>query len=158
MFTKRHLNGTVFFSFRFSYVHKVLIALIFSSLGDALLNYGYFVYGMGAFAMAQIFYIMAFGFKPLKLWIGILLYLTAAATVSVLWKHLDAVILIGLPIYTMLLVTMCWRSLALLFVAKVCEELNCYFPIYPIYPINMLIKCCCILEFQKYFTNHLCDC
>lgn len=117
------LNGI--FPFRFSYVHKVLTALIFSCLGDALLNHGYFVYGMGAFAVAQIFYIMAFGFKPLKLWIGILLYSAATVTVLVLWNYLDAVILIGLPIYTMLLVTMCWRSLALLYNAKVCDGLLC---------------------------------
>lgn len=105
-------------------MHKVLVALIFSCLGDALLNYNYFVYGMCAFAVAQIFYIMAFGFKPLKLWIGFLLYLAATATVSMLWKHLDPVILIGLPIYTLLLVTMCWRSLALLFIAEVFTQFH----------------------------------
>ncbi|XP_031618085.1 lysoplasmalogenase-like protein TMEM86A isoform X2 [Contarinia nasturtii] len=105
-----------------SYVHKILIALVFSCLGDALLNHNYFVYGMCAFAVAQLFYIMAFGFEPLKLWIGIILY---SAAVFLLWRHLDSVVLIGLPIYTILLVTMCWRSLALLFfTAKVQNSKN----------------------------------
>lgn len=36
-----------------------------------------------------------------------------------LWKNLNSILLIGLPIYTILLVTMCWRSIALLFDAKV---------------------------------------
>lgn len=66
--------------FRLSYVHKITNALIFSCLGDALLNHDYFVYGMCAFAVAQLFYIMAFGFQPLKLWIGILLYSAGAAS------------------------------------------------------------------------------
>ncbi|XP_055323670.1 lysoplasmalogenase-like protein TMEM86A [Sitodiplosis mosellana] len=103
---------------KFSYEHKILTALIFSCLGDALLNHNYFVYGMCAFAVAQLFYIMAFGFQPLKLWIGCVLYSAGVATIFVLWRYLDPIILIGLPLYTILLVTMCWRSIALLFTAK----------------------------------------
>lgn len=60
-------------------MHKILAGLIFSCLGDALLNHNYFVYGMCAFSLTQICYIMAFGFQPLKLWIGILLYTAGAA-------------------------------------------------------------------------------
>lgn len=41
------------------------------------------------------------------------------AAVLVLWKNLESIILIGLPIYTVLLVTMCWRSIALLYAHKV---------------------------------------
>lgn len=47
------------------------------------------------------------------------------SAVFLLWKHLDPVVLIGLPIYTVLLVTMCWRSLALIFFnAKVRHSKN----------------------------------
>lgn len=60
-------------------MHKILAALIFSCLGDALLNHNHFVYGMCAFSLTQICYIMAFGFQPLKVWIGILLYAAGAA-------------------------------------------------------------------------------
>lgn len=38
----------------------------------------YFPFGMMGFAVAQIFYIYAFGFKPLRLWIGISIYVIAA--------------------------------------------------------------------------------
>jgi uncharacterized membrane protein YhhN len=50
-------------------------------LGDALLDYKkgvLFVFGMAAFAVAQICYITSFGFKPLKVYIGVLLYLFGA--------------------------------------------------------------------------------
>lgn len=65
--------------YRFS-TSKILVALIFSCLGDALLNHNYFVYGMCAFAVAQLLYIVTFGFEPLNLWIGILLYIPGAAS------------------------------------------------------------------------------
>lgn len=35
---------------------------------------------MGSFAIAQLFYISAFGFRPLKLWIGSLLYAGGVAS------------------------------------------------------------------------------
>lgn len=57
----------------------LLIGLIFSSIGDILLNHDLFPEGMGAFAVAQAFYIASFGFKPLKPIIGIVLYCVGAA-------------------------------------------------------------------------------
>lgn len=60
---------------RFSYTNKILVGLLFSGLGDALLDNNRFEYGMAAFSAAQICYIMSFGFQPLKLWIGIFLYI-----------------------------------------------------------------------------------
>lgn len=59
-----------------------MFGLIFSCIGDALLNYNYFTHGMAAFAVTQLFYIFAFGFKPMKLWIGVLLYVAGAASKS----------------------------------------------------------------------------
>lgn len=56
-----------------------MIGLIFSSIGDILLNHELFPEGMGAFAVAQIFYISSFGFKPLKPIIGVVLYGIGAA-------------------------------------------------------------------------------
>lgn len=61
-------------------MERILGGLIFSSLGDTLLNHNYFPHGMGAFAIAQIFYINAFGFRPLKLWIGLILYVAGTAS------------------------------------------------------------------------------
>lgn len=126
---------------RFTYTHKILFGLLFSCIGDALLNHNYFPHGMGSFAIAQLFYINAFGFRPLKLWIGLLLYAGGVASkcefvshyssrmikqfnyrfvaVYALHENLEPTILIGLPIYTMLLVTMCWRAVAQLYLPKV---------------------------------------
>lgn len=112
---------------------------MFSSIGDALLNHDYFPHGMAAFAIAQLFYISAFGFEPLIPLIGIVLYAGAIASmdlvvyflpmkaefrnvydfcvlplaaVYILHTKLDLMLLMGLPIYTTLLVTMCWRAIA----------------------------------------------
>lgn len=66
------------FIFRYSYAHKIILGLIFSCAGDALLNLNLFLYGMAMFSIAQIFYTSALGFKPLRLIIGIPLYLAGA--------------------------------------------------------------------------------
>lgn len=69
-----------FHSIGLIYSHKILLGLIFSCFGDALLNHNYFLHGMAAFAFAQLSYIFAFGFKPLKLWIGLILYVICGAS------------------------------------------------------------------------------
>ncbi|XP_065367945.1 lysoplasmalogenase TMEM86A [Calliphora vicina] len=94
------------------YSLSILLGLIFSCGGDALLNMDLFPHGMGSFALAQICYIIAFGFKPLKLLIAVPLYLAGAAFVAIVYKDLDDVLVVGLPVYVTLLLTMCWRSLA----------------------------------------------
>lgn len=74
---KKYLSH--FYSYR--YQQLILFGLIFSCAGDALLDYknhSLFVFGMLAFAVAQIFYITAFGFKPLKVYIGIIAYVAGA--------------------------------------------------------------------------------
>jgi uncharacterized membrane protein YhhN len=61
----------------FTYHKRILMGLAFSSVGDAFLDYKtgeLFPLGMGAFAVAQICYIFAFGFKPLRIFIGLLSY------------------------------------------------------------------------------------
>ena len=54
--------------------HLILFGLLFSSVGDALLNWNYFEGGMAAFGVAQIFYICAFKFKPLNPLTGLIFY------------------------------------------------------------------------------------
>lgn len=64
--------------------HKlILIALLFSSFGDAFLDYksmDLFPLGMVAFAIAQTIYITAFGLKPFRPILGLVLYMIAAAS------------------------------------------------------------------------------
>jgi uncharacterized membrane protein YhhN len=65
----------VFINFRYTFSRRILTGLLFSCVGDALLIWPqYFIYGMGAFAVAQIMYTAAFGFKPLNAPLGIALY------------------------------------------------------------------------------------
>uniref|UniRef100_A0A1A9WB56 lysoplasmalogenase n=1 Tax=Glossina brevipalpis TaxID=37001 RepID=A0A1A9WB56_9MUSC len=90
----------------------ILWGLIFSCGGDILLNVGLFPHGMALFGVAQIFYIRSFGWTPLKMWIGAIGYLAGAAIISIIYDKLDKVLKIGIPIYSLLLETMCWRSLA----------------------------------------------
>ena len=73
------LSLSLSLSSRFRYSQRILIGLIFSCGGDVLLNIDLFPHGMGSFALAQICYILAFGFKPLKWLIALPLYLAGAA-------------------------------------------------------------------------------
>jgi uncharacterized membrane protein YhhN len=61
---------------RYTFSRRILTGLLFSCVGDALLLWPqYFVYGMAAFGVAQIMYTIAFGFKPLNLPLGIVIYI-----------------------------------------------------------------------------------
>lgn len=66
------------------YLQKILLGLVFSVTGDALLNLDLFPHGMGAFAVAQIFYISAYGLKPLKFHLSIPFYALGLAS-EYLW-------------------------------------------------------------------------
>ncbi|XP_037911731.1 lysoplasmalogenase-like protein TMEM86A [Hermetia illucens] len=95
-----------------TYPRKILLGLFFSCIGDALLDFDLFEFGVGGFLLAQLCYIWAFGWQPFMWWIGVLLYVCAAALTGVLLKHLDQISLYGLPIYALALSTMSWRALA----------------------------------------------
>ncbi|XP_064535672.1 lysoplasmalogenase TMEM86A isoform X1 [Drosophila montana] len=90
----------------------ILLGLVFSCGGDALLNVNLFPFGMVSFGVAHIFYISAFGWHPLKWVIGVCLYIPVTVFVILVHKHLDEVLIIGVPIYCVLITTMLWRSLA----------------------------------------------
>jgi uncharacterized membrane protein YhhN len=89
-----------------------LIGLLFSSFGDALLNHDLFPHGMGAFAVAQMFYISAFGLRPLKPLIPLVLYSIGGFMVYLIFENLPDIIQVGLPIYGLLLLGMVWRAIA----------------------------------------------
>jgi uncharacterized membrane protein YhhN len=79
----KHIPAATNISFSHLYdsnrYHKLLLGgLIFSCMGDAFLDYkdgALFELGMAAFAIAQCFYITMFGFKPLKIVHGAIIYL-----------------------------------------------------------------------------------
>jgi len=116
----------------FRFHQFILLGLVFSCAGDAFLDYRsgeLFVFGMIAFAFAQISYVSAFGWQPLRLLIGILFYVFGAAgelmmqkwlpliavpfaVVSLMFKNLEDILIVGVPIYCLLLLTMGWRASA----------------------------------------------
>lgn len=103
------------FSEAYAYSRKILIGLICSLIGDALLvwkNNGYFLPGVGFFALSQLFYSFAFGFTPFKPWralgcatIGALLYMG-------MLPYMDGMIVYIGGIYALLIFTMLWRAVA----------------------------------------------
>ncbi|XP_023034492.1 lysoplasmalogenase-like protein TMEM86A [Drosophila willistoni] len=92
--------------------HWILIGLIFSCGGDALLNVNLFPFGMISFGIAHVFYISAFGWKPRKWFLGIALYAAVTLFIYIVHKNLDEILIVGVPIYCALITTMLWRSIA----------------------------------------------
>jgi len=56
----------------------ILLGLVFSCGGDALLNINLFPFGMISFGVAHVFYISAFGWKPVKWLIGSVLFVAVS--------------------------------------------------------------------------------
>lgn len=117
--------------YRYTYSRRILIGLIFSCIGDGLLVWNeLFLHGMFAFGIGHLFFISAFGFKPVKVFLGIPLYIASGlgiyfinifiyittkyySTGLNMWLPQQALIYrICVPIYTILLVTMAWRAAA----------------------------------------------
>jgi uncharacterized membrane protein YhhN len=133
-----------------------LAGLILSSIGDVFMVWrSQLVPGMAAFALAQVSYIKAFGFSPLKLNIGIALFLLTvggkkdktdltyeetplyfiALLILIPGLMHDQFLLMGLPVYCVLLTVMAWRANARFFSEDVIyyEKLssyNCKFLLY----------------------------
>nr|CAD7439305.1 unnamed protein product [Timema bartmani] len=99
--------------YRYAFSRRILTGLVFSCVGDALLVWPhYFLHGMAAFGGAHIMYIAAFGFKPLNIALGVLLFNFCGVAVSALMRRLSGVLLVGIPVYSILLITMTWRAIA----------------------------------------------
>ncbi|XP_050074836.1 lysoplasmalogenase-like protein TMEM86A [Anopheles maculipalpis] len=129
------------------YHQRIMFGLLFSSVGDFLLNYDLFEAGMGAFGVAQVFYIWAFGMKPLKLWIGVTLYVLGFLATAVFFGNLNSVIKVCLPFYAILLLTMCWRSLARI------DESNNYLRLLCGIASILFVISDGIIAFDKFFTS-----
>lgn len=95
-----------------NYNRNILFGLLFSMCGDVLLIFkDLFIFGMIAFALAHIFYMNAFGFKPLRLKLGIFIYvLSIPALILFMLNVNDPLIKVALPIYIFLIHSMFWRS------------------------------------------------
>lgn len=96
-------------------IKNLFFGMLFSNAGDFCLVYPeYFLLGILCFAIAHIFFILAFGFKPLRL--PILLLIIGPVLVYVLSLLLPNIneepLKIGFPIYASILGIMAWRGLA----------------------------------------------
>lgn len=90
----------------------ILIGLMFSCAGDIMLNLLLFALGMACFGVTQICYMCAFGWRPLKVIIGVCIYIPAISLIYFVIGHLNIAHLIGVFIYCTLIAIMFWRSLA----------------------------------------------
>ncbi|KAJ8922522.1 hypothetical protein NQ315_007552 [Exocentrus adspersus] len=97
----------------YKYSRRILTGLIFCCIGDAfLIWHHYFDIGMLAFIVGHIYYISAFGFKPLNLPVGIILYFLGTMVALYLLPDLHGVFIVGVPIYILVIITMLWRAIA----------------------------------------------
>lgn len=97
----------------YKYARGILIGLIFCCLGDAfLIWHQYFEFGMVAFAIGHIYYILTFGFKPFNAKLGIGLYAISGLGVLYLLPGLKGILVIAVPIYTFIVATMVWRAIS----------------------------------------------
>ncbi|XP_017846545.1 lysoplasmalogenase-like protein TMEM86A isoform X2 [Drosophila busckii] len=115
------------FSFNKNYrcSQLILLGLIFSCGGDALLNVNLFPFGMVSFGIAHVFYMSAFGWRPLKWILGVALYVPVIIFVIFVAKYLDEILIVGVPIYCALITTMLWRALARAVDTKSCLSIFC---------------------------------
>ncbi|KAG8434104.1 hypothetical protein GDO86_012468 [Hymenochirus boettgeri] len=105
---------------RFSpYSKKIFVGLLFSAAGDiCLLWTDFFLHGMVMFALAHLMYITAFGFRPLKLLLFIILALLCVAFNLLTSQYLNGPFIYMVPGYSVLIGTMAWRALSRLNLAS----------------------------------------
>ncbi|OCT73155.1 lysoplasmalogenase-like protein TMEM86A [Xenopus laevis] len=95
------------------YSKKILVGLMFSAAGDVCLLWTeFFLHGMVMFGLAHLMYITAFGFRPLRLHLFILLALLCATFFLFTLPYLHGPFLYMVPGYSALIGTMAWRALA----------------------------------------------
>ncbi|KAM3183658.1 hypothetical protein ACTXT7_009909 [Hymenolepis weldensis] len=99
-----------------SYTTFISIGLLFCSIGDIFLVYDieeFFISGLVAFAIGHGFYIIAYGFKPLRL----PLFLPLIVAFLIMNYHFASVLrgslVYAIPAYSFILSTMIWRAVSL---------------------------------------------
>ncbi|KAG7153653.1 Lysoplasmalogenase-like protein TMEM86A-like, partial [Homarus americanus] len=97
----------------YAYSRRILLGLIFSVLGDALLIWeDFFIHGLGSFLISQILYISAFGFRPFNIYVATVVYSLTALGIYLLLPGTSGLVSFGMPVYVFLLMTMVWRAVA----------------------------------------------
>lgn len=98
----------------YRYSRRVLIGLVFSCLGDACLvwKHKYFELGIGCFAIAQVCYSRAFGWKPLNLYAGAVFAALGSLVYYFLSAGLKGIMVYLVAAYVGVICTMAWRGTA----------------------------------------------
>ncbi|KAK3102826.1 hypothetical protein FSP39_014223 [Pinctada imbricata] len=98
----------------YRYSRRVLIGLVFSCVGDICLVWPekYFELGILMFAIAQVSYARAFGWRPLKPYHGGAVFLVGSLIFLLLSPTLKGIILYLVAGYITLIGTMAWRAVA----------------------------------------------
>ncbi|XP_060705560.1 lysoplasmalogenase TMEM86A-like [Hemiscyllium ocellatum] len=97
------------------YAKKVLVALLFSALGDVFLTWGdqgFFIHGMLMFGISHLLYTWAFGLRPLKLWIALMLLSLGVVYYVAVYSYLRGPMIYAMAGYVVVLGMMSWRALA----------------------------------------------
>ncbi|KAA0203102.1 hypothetical protein HAZT_HAZT005876 [Hyalella azteca] len=95
------------FGDEYFYSRRILLGLICSVVGDVLLVWDHlFLHGLGAFLVAQIFYISAFGFKPLNLPVAAVLYPALGLSLYIIVPEAGGALSVGVCVYSFVLATM----------------------------------------------------
>ncbi|CAL1532688.1 unnamed protein product [Lymnaea stagnalis] len=100
----------------YRYSRRILVGLVFSALGDALLvwknSYYNLELGLLSFAIAQIMYARAFGWRPLKPYAGSAFLAAGLIFYTYLQYYLKGMMVYLAPFYITLICTMGWRAVA----------------------------------------------
>lgn len=98
----------------YRYSRYILTGLIFSCLGDACLVWkqSYFELGIGMFAIAQICYALAFGWKPFNPYAFTVISAFACLIYSHISVKLEGLMLYLVAAYITVIATMAWRAVA----------------------------------------------
>uniref|UniRef100_A0AAR5PK63 lysoplasmalogenase n=1 Tax=Dendroctonus ponderosae TaxID=77166 RepID=A0AAR5PK63_DENPD len=92
---------------------NILYGLMFGGVGDAFLIWkAGFLQGMLSFTLAHVYYIRAFGFKPLKIKLWLYLLVPALIVAAILYNGLYGVMRFVIPIYILVISMMIWRAWA----------------------------------------------
>lgn len=99
----------------YKYSRRILIGLVFSCLGDALLVWkdaGYFIHGTLMFAIAQFMYARAFGWRPFNPYAGTVMLVIGGMFFYYLQLSLEGIMYYVCAVYVTLISTMAWRAIA----------------------------------------------
>lgn len=97
----------------YAYSRRILMGLVFSVIGDALLIWEEnFALGLGSFLVGLCCYISAFGFKPFNIYAATVSFICFATGVVLLVPGASGVMQVAVPFYIFVLLTMVWRAVA----------------------------------------------